>query len=127
MKRVEALTDAFARMYGWHDPKSVAYTLRNPLLLKAFTPKHTHNENGYRIFSSFPSGYDNGILDLKIKCSGKSRAKLTPDNTLTDLVLCYGNPAGAADYIVNFLRQALQDLTITKNVPLSWFLADLEN
>lgn len=122
MNRLEALADAFMVMNGFHDPKSVAYKNRNPLLLKAFIPKHVADDKGYRIFKSFVSGYDNGLLDLKIKCSGKSRSKLTPDSTLLELVKVYDNPATASKYVKNFLRHALGDDTIDEKTRLGWFL-----
>lgn len=122
--RVECLVDAFARMYGMLDPLSRAYKLRNPMMLRAFNPKHVRTEDGYRVFSNFPSGYDNGILDIKIKCSGGSRTKLTIENNLVDLVCCYGNKESATSYIVNFLRHALQDDTITSRMTLAWVIED---
>lgn len=122
MNRLEALADAFMVMNGFHDPKSTAYRNRNPLLLKAFIPKHTADDRGYRIFKSFVSGYDNGLLDLKIKCSGRSRSKLTPQSTLMELVKVYDNPATAAKYIVNVLRHSLSDDNITEKQSLIWFL-----
>lgn len=122
INRLEALTDAFMVMNGTHDPTSVAYKNRNPLLLKAFIPKHTADENGYRIFKSLVSGYDNGKLDLIIKCSGKSRSGLTPQSTLLELVKVYDNPTTASKYVVNFLRRSLNDDSITDRQPLNWFL-----
>ncbi len=124
MTRVEALVDAFSKMNGWHDPFSEAYRIRNPMMLRAFSPKHVKNENGYRVFNSFSSGYDNGVIDLKIKCSGKSNSRLTPESTLNDLVQCYGNPASATRYIKKFLRHALDDMNIMESTPLSFFMAD---
>lgn len=124
MKRIEALVDAIASLNGWKSPQSDAYFLRNPLLLKAFSPKHEKDEQGRRIFSSFSSGYDNACLDAQIKCSGKSFSKLTPDHTLTDLVCVYGNSAAAARAVKNFLRAALRDDSIMENQKLSWFLED---
>jgi hypothetical protein len=120
--RISALCDAFAKLNGALDPQSDAYKLRNPLLLKAFSPKHDRDEKGRRRFRSFTSGYDNGIIDLQIKCSGKSFSKIGPESTLVDLVCLYGNPKTAAKYIINFLRHALEDDTITENVLLAWFL-----
>lgn len=125
MTRIEALCDAFCKMKGWHDPLSQAYQLRNPMMLRAFSPKHEKTEDGFRVFKSFSSGYDNGVIDLKIKCSGGSRAKLTPDSTLVDLVRCYGEPATAARYIKNFVRHALKDDTIAETQRLGWFLEDV--
>ena len=85
IRRLDALVDAYSHLNGYHDPKSDAYQLRNPLLLKAFSPKHERDEQGRRRFPSFAAGYDNAILDARIKCMGKSFSKLTPDSTLTDL------------------------------------------
>jgi hypothetical protein len=120
--RIHALCDAFAKLNGALDSTSDAYKLRNPLLLKAFSLKHDRDEKGRRRFRSFTSGYDNGIIDLQIKCSGKSFSKIGPESTLVDLVCLYGNPRSAGRYITNFLRHALEDDTITENVPLAWFL-----
>src|SRR5574337_943025 len=96
--RLEALADAFSAMNGMHDPSSEAYQLRNPLRLRAFNPKHERNANGLRRFKTFVAGYDNGLLDLLIKCSGKSRAKLTPHSQLVELVAVYGNSPAAVKY-----------------------------
>ena len=123
ISRISALVDAFAKLNGALDPQSDAYKLRNPLLLKAFSPKHDRDDKGRRRFRSFTSGYDNGILDVQIKCSGKSYSKsVGPDTPLTSLVCLYGNPISATRYVVNFLRHALEDDTITENIPLGWFL-----
>ena len=124
MTRLDALADAIMRMNGYHDPTSVAYKNRNPGMLRAFSPKHDKDENGYRIFHSFPSGYDNLLIDLRIKCSGNSHAKLKPEDTLVNLVQCYGNPATAAAYLKKFLRKALNNENIMENQSLGWFLED---
>jgi len=124
LSRIEALADAFAKIHGWHDPLSDAYRLRNPGMLKAFSPKHTKDEKGYRIFNSFPSGYDNLILDLKIKCSGGSHSRLKSDDTLINLVLCYQMPETSATSIKKFLRHALHDENIMERQQLGWFLED---
>lgn len=124
LSRIEALAGAFARMNCFHDALSEAYRLRNPLMLKAFSPKHEKNENGYRQFNSLSSGWDNGILDLKIKCSGGSYSRLKPDDTLENLVQCYGHSRLAAVYVKKFLRHALGDENIMHTQKLSWFLED---
>lgn len=126
MTRIECLADAIMRMNGWADPTSLAYRLRNPGMLKAFSLKHAKDENGYRIFNSFPSGYDNLLLDLRIKCSGNSHSRLKPEDTLVNLVQCYGNPATAATYLKKFLRKALRDENIYESTQLKWFLEDQE-
>ena len=65
---------------------------------------------------------DNGIIDVTIKCSGKSFFKIGPNSTLTDLVCLYGTKAAAARIVKNFLQVALQDDTVSESTPLSWFL-----
>lgn len=124
--RIHALADAFCHLNGAFDPQSVAYMLRNPLRLKAFAPKHEKDEKtGLRKFKSFTSGYDNGIIDLTIKCSGKSFYKINPESSLRDLVCLYGNSPAATRTIKNFLQIALQDKNISESTPLSFFLEDL--
>jgi hypothetical protein len=122
--RIEALVDAIASLNGWHDPKSDAYQLRNPLLLKAFSPKHEKDETGRRRHKNVASGYDNSVLDARIKCSGKSHSKLTPTSTLLDLIQVYGQPITAGRATKNFLRAALNDDNIAETQPLGWFLED---
>ena len=124
--RLHLLVDAFAKLNGLLDPQSDAYQLRNPLMLRAFSPKHDRDEKGRRQFRSIPSGYDNGILDARIKCSGKSYSKIGPENTISDLVVLYGHPASATRYVVNFLRHAAKDDTIPADVKLGWFLEDIQ-
>jgi hypothetical protein len=126
VKRIEALCDSLCKMYGALDPLSDAYQLRNPLLLRAFNPKHSRDSKGRRVFSNFVAGYDNAILDLKIKCSGKGRGRLTPESPLVDLLHLYGNPSTALKSLVRFLRHALNDDTIPESVPLGWFLIEPE-
>jgi hypothetical protein len=123
--RIHALCDAFAKLNGALDPQSDAYKLRNPLMLKAFLPKHEKDDKGRRVFRSFTSGYDNGINDLQIKCSGRSFSKIGPDSTLADLVCLYGNPRTAARTVKNFLQVALSDDTIAESTPLKYFTETL--
>src|SRR5258708_838649 len=123
-RRLEALADSFAKMYGALDPMSDAYHLRNPLLLRAYNPKHERDSQGRRVFSSFVAGYENALLDLRIKCSGSSRAALSPASPLIDLVTTYGNPTSSLRYVVNFLRHALKDDLIRGDVKLGFFLED---
>lgn len=124
ISRLHALVDALSQLNGWSNPRSEAYRLRNPLLLKAYSPKHICDDQGRRIFSSFTAGYDNSLLDCRIKCSGKSHSKLTPDNTLMDLVCVYGNDKSATRSVKNFLQAALQTDMIFNSQKLSWFLED---
>lgn len=124
VKRIEALCDSLMKMYGAGDPLSDAFKLRNPLLLRAFNPKHPRDEKGRRVFKTFIAGYENALLDLKIKCSGRSRAKLTTESPLVDLVHVYGNPTTALKSLVRFLRHALQDDSIREDVKLGFFLEE---
>ena len=131
--RIDALVDALATLNGALDPRSDAYQLRNPLLLKAFRPKDERDKFGRRIFKQLSAGFDNGRIDLIIKCSGKSStrlngdARLTPDSTLTDLCLVFGHTAGAARTVKNFLRAALKDADIRESQKLEWFLEGVEH
>jgi len=121
--RIQALADAFCHLNGAFDPQGEAYRFRNPLRLKAFSPRHDKDEkSGLRVFRSFTSGYDNGIIDLTIKCSGKSFSKIGPSSTLRDLVCLYGNSPAATRTIKNFLQTALQDQSILETTPLSFFI-----
>jgi hypothetical protein len=125
--RLTALVAAFANINGALDPKSDAFHLSNPLMLKAFSPNHERDEKGNRRFKTFVSGWDNGIIDVKIKCAGKSfyaKKGLGPNSPLSDLVCLYGNPISATRTIVNFLRHALKDDNIPQGINLGWFLED---
>jgi|SRR5579859_969443 len=123
MRRIEALVDALAKLYGGlSDPLSDAYKLRNPIMLKAFNPKHERDDKGYRRFKHLVAGYENAILDVKIKCSGRSRSHLQPVDPLWKLVCLYGNPRAATRTVVKFLRHALNDDTIPEDVTLSYFI-----
>ena len=122
ISRIEALLFALASLNNWQAPHSDAFQLRNPLMLRAFAPKHERDERGRRRFPSFSAGLDNGLMDLQIKCSGKSFSKLTPDNTLTDLVCVYGHTAAAARAVKNFLRAALGTDEVRETQKLGWFL-----
>lgn len=124
MRRIDALAAAFARMNGALDPQSELFHLNNPGGLLAFNPAHERDEKGRRVFKHFIGGWENLTLDLKIKCSGKSRAKLTPESPLVDIIHTYGHPTTALKYVVNYLRHALKDNSIHHTVPLGWFLED---
>lgn len=122
--RLEALAAAFGRLNTVHDATSKAFRLRNPLLLKAFNPKHERDEEGYRVFNSFSAGWDNALLDLAIKCEGKSHCHLKTTDTLRDLVKVYGNDASSTRGVKNFIRHALDTEEVYENTPLSWFIED---
>jgi len=124
ISRISALVDALARLNGCHNPSSRAYKNRNPLLLKVFSEKHVRDADGYRIFSSWASGYTNSENDLTIKVSGKSHSKLQSTDTLRDLVKFFGNQGCAARGVKNFLRAALENDEIYENTKLEWFIED---
>ncbi len=126
VKRIEALADAFAKMYGALDPLSDAYKLRNPILIRAFNPKHERDAKGHRVFKTFIAGYENALLSLRLHCQGKLRSHIGPETPLVDLLHLYGNPTTALKSFVRFLRHALHDETIREDVKLGWFLEDVE-
>ena len=123
--RVETLVDSLARINGAHDPESEAYQIRNPLLLVSFAKpgKHDTDEKGRRIFSSYINGYKAGVYDVTLKCSGKSRANVDVNGTLTQLLKCYGiNTRPAVDTVIAFIRRALKDQNVFFDTPISFFL-----
>ena len=127
ISKIEALVDSLAHLNGCHNPFSRAYKNRNPLLLKAFSEKHVRDEDGYRVFSSWASGYNNALGDLAIKCGGKSRSKLQTTDTLKDLVKFFGSDGSATRGVKNFIRHALGSDDVYENTKLSFFLDDTEN
>jgi len=124
VRKIEALADAIARLNQAWTPESEAYKLRNPLLIKSFARpgKHETDEGGRRIFNSFLSGYKAGLYDLDLKLRGKSRAGLTAENTLENLLGVYGINAIAADNVVAFVRRALQNQTVSKKTSIAFFV-----
>jgi len=119
MTRLEALLDAIAAYNGFRDPESPAYQARNPLMLKEFEGGVYRDR--LRRFNSIIHGLQAGLFDLHVKCSGKSNAKLAPEN-LQGLVRVYSLPDGTAHYAARFLRKALHDSTITETTELKYFV-----
>lgn len=124
LSRVEALVSALAHLNAWEHPTSRAFKNRNPILLKAFSQKHEKDEDGFRVFNSVPSGWDNAVTDLQIKCSGKSHANIKETDTLKTLVKFFGNDASATRSVKNYLRHALNTEDIYENTELKWFVED---
>jgi hypothetical protein len=125
MNRLEALADAIGHMNGIGMPSSEAYQLRNPGLLHAYALNRLQqmDDNGIRRFELLQGGYASLLDDLKIKCSGRSRSKLTPQNSLADLLPLYGlKTKMATDKTVRFLRVALKDDNLDSGVRLEFFL-----
>jgi hypothetical protein len=106
---------------GYLDPASEEYRCRNPLALKAYSGKHEHNGSGLRVFKNLQAGYIAGIFDLKVKCTGNSRAKVDKDSTLKELLRCYSRPNDTALEIAEFLKKALNDDAISADTQLSYF------
>lgn len=125
MDRLEALADAIGYMNGMSDPDSEAYQLRNPGLLHALslTRLQTMDDKGVRNFRKLEGGYKALVEDLKVKCGGKSRSKLTPDNALQDLLPLYGlKTKMAIDKALRFMRVALKENRLHGGTPICWFL-----
>jgi hypothetical protein len=125
VNRVEALVDAIGKIKGVGDPTSDAYKLRNPLLIKSFAKpgKHETDAEGRRVFTSWLSGFKASLFDAELKLSGNSRAGLKPTDTLTNILGVYGvKELGGIKAVVLFLRKALDDETISKETPLTYFL-----
>ena len=123
-KRVEMLAEALTTYSGYNDPSGPLYQARNPIGLRATSMRHEKNEQGHRVFNSFIDGIQAALFDISTKLSGKSWAELTPDSTLEDLAVSYSQPGTAADAWARFLRKALNDSTVTKRTPLSYFTKD---
>lgn len=122
MKRIEALIDAITAINGYRDPESPLYKARNPVGLKCFEGPVCTGK--LRHYGSFLQGYQSGYADLKIKCEGKSKAKLTDQFHLQGLVRVYSMPDLSAEYIARFLRKALQDDSIKGTTSLSYFVEE---
>lgn len=125
LNKTEVLLDAISKLNGASaDPESDAYKLRNPLLIKSFARpgKHETDSQGRRIFSSFLNGYKAGLFDLELKISGKSRARVTVESTLEQLLACYEiRTKMAIEHVVSFVRRALNDQSISASTPISFF------
>jgi hypothetical protein len=125
VNRIEAIVDALGKVNGMANPSSDAYLLRNPLLMRSFARpgKHETDDNGRRIFTSLLSGYKAAVFDVQLKVEGKSRAGLKPTDTVTNLLGVYGvKEILGIKAVVEFMRKALKDDTLSKDTPLSYFL-----
>ena len=121
-KRIEMLAEALMAYSGYNDPSGELYQARNPIGLRATSMRHAKNDNGYRIFNSFIDGIQAALFDLSTKLSGNSWAELKPESTLEDLAIVYSQPRAEHAW-AKFLRKALNDNTISKHTPLSYFTA----
>jgi hypothetical protein len=123
-KRIETLADAIVAYSGYNEPGSDLYLARNPGGLKAIGIIQARDEKGNRTFRSVIDGYQALYYDLELKVTGKSRAKLKPEDTLVDLAGSYNLPATVAVVWSKWLKKAAKDDTISSRTPLSYFLKD---
>lgn len=126
---VEALLEGIANLKGWNNPDSYNYQIKNPLGVRSFAKpgKHETDEEGLRIFPSWLAGYKACQFDLEMKVSGKSRAGLRDGATLADLLRVYGlSEKLGQDQVVKYLKRALKDPSITRELPLTYFTAAKE-
>ena len=127
VKRIEALIDAISSLNGIHNPESEAYQMRNPLLIGSFARpgKHEMDKKDRRVFNSLLSGYKAGLYDLDLKLRGFSRVGLKPTDPLTSLLAVYGlTEKLGIDKVVQFLKRALKDPTISSKTSLSYFIEE---
>jgi hypothetical protein len=125
--RIEALFDAISSLKGWNNPDSLAYQLRNPLMVKSFSKpgKNEITEEGYRIFSTQLAGIRAGIFDLTLKVTGKSRAGVKADDKLENVLRVYGiTELGGMQAVIKYLKRALKTQDIKTITPLKWFLEE---
>lgn len=125
INRIEAIVDSIAALHEYHKPDSVAYQLRNPLLLKSFAApgKHNIDEGGRRKFSSFLGGYKSAYFDVELKIKGGSSTGLKPTDKLKNLLAVYGIKQEADQLsVVYYLRKALSNKDIDLSTELSYFI-----
>lgn len=125
--KIEALFDALASLKGWNNPDSLAYQLRNPLMVKSFSKpgKNEIMEDGYRIFSTQLAGIRAGLFDLSLKVTGKSRAGVKADDLLENVLRVYGIiELGGQQTVVKYLKRALKTQDIKTTTPLKWFVEE---
>jgi hypothetical protein len=123
-RKLEDLVNAIATYNGTRDPLHPGYQARNMLCLQAFTDEGIATGK-LRIFDSVHGGFLACVYDLKIKCSGKSRANLRGENfTIQGLVRVYSMPDASANFICKFLRKALNEPSINPETRLDYFLTE---
>ena len=129
VKKTEYLLDSLAEYLGSHDPSNTAYKKRNPLALRE-VQVHRDRQTGLKVvkfgelreFTSWANGYNSGLYDLEIQCSGRSQSSgLTSYSSLEDLVKYYGMKDSAAN-VADYLSYALEDEGITPESKLFIFL-----
>jgi len=122
--KLEALLDAISNLRGWSDPSSVAYQIRNPLLIQSFSlpGKNEIDSEGHRIFKTEISGFHSCLYDLTLKVKGESRAGLKKEDKLENLLRVYGvGKRSDQEKVVMFLKKALHTGGISTETPLTYF------
>lgn len=118
MTPFDALVDAIIHHSGYRTPGGALHLARNPGGLKAYSIKQARDEEGNRVFSSDVDGIQALKFDVRLKLSGKSKARC---KSLADLVAAYGQPETAARAWVLFIRRALNDQTVATSTPLEFY------
>ena len=124
ISKIEAVVDAIAALNKYHQPDSLSYQLRSPLLIKSFAKpgKHEVTDEGLRIFDSGVGGYKAAVFDMGVKIKGESNAGLKSTDRLRNLLGVYGIKQEADILaVVYFLRKALKDKDIDALTPISYF------
>jgi hypothetical protein len=123
MLKIEILAIAIGNQNGGYDmPESRAFQNCNPGNLKTYRPEKKCDSEHLRIFSSILGGTKALIADLQAKCSGKSN-RLSPENTLKDLLAVYGfTDERAQRKLIVFMQKALNDPDIYGGTKISWLL-----
>lgn len=124
ISKSEVLVDSIMVLNNYSKPDSLAYTLRNPLLLKSHSAagKHDVNEDGIRIFNSTLGAYKAAVFDVEKKLDGTSNSGIKTTDCLRNLLAVYNiNKEQDIMSICYFLRKALGDPTISPLTPLSYF------
>lgn len=128
-RKLEDLLSAIATYNGTRDPLHPGFQARNWLCLQEFE----QGENGTEMiatgrlkrFDTLHGGLLSAINDLRIKCSGRSRAKLKGETfNIRGLARSYYLPDGCSRYIVKFLRKSLDTQDITEETSLDYFLSE---
>jgi hypothetical protein len=117
--RLECLLSAIASYNRSLEPDNPAYHANNPLRLGEFDKNIATGK--LRKFKSLHAGIVSGLFDLKLKCSGKSNAKLG-DGTIKDLMRVYNLHDGTDKHVAKYLRRACNDQAITENTKLDYFV-----
>lgn len=124
VNKIEALVDALVDLLGSSNPDGDLYAIRNPTSLTSFSlpGKGEIDSQGRRVFKSWSAGYHAACYDARIKISGDSRAGIKKGDKLENFlrVMKIDNKFSQKQ-VVEFLRRALEDESITSETPLSYF------